>query len=500
VARGLGYLLGSWTCPSSNPAECDPCGKNSGADDSWGFLNGGGGWEHIACRTYDLTPAEFPGLWHDGMSINRTGVVTTIHLTDLGIEGTLASLGPAFCPLVHLRELDLDGSHLTGELPRWIADCFPHLKELDLSYSRLDGTLPEWVGQIGSGQLQQFKIEHNKITGRVPYAFGNMPALRILWLHHNDLEGQLPSSLANSHSLLSLDVRYNARLCGPLPQGLRIDWDWAWDHSTGVDTAWYGFCTKAAKENSACGVLASQGTRVGRACGSVAAQPGGQCGGPWEQCGGAPAPNLYKGTAVAYDYFKGPACCTAESKCVFKDAYYSQCIPNAQNTDDNANDGLTDLALLSKPTEVCSSANKQCGGAPGLYNGPTVCCDAALNCARLNYYYARCMTLEQAAAARASFGADLKAAQSVVTGWQAARTPPAQTATQVTQAPLSPTPPPSPSPPRPPPPQSPPPPVAKSPPPPPSPSPPPTKPPPWRQPPVASPPPRRPPPPSLFRG
>ena len=112
----------------------DPCGKNSGADDSWGYLNGGGGWEHIACRTYDMTPAEFPGLWHDGMSINRTGVVTTIHLTDLGIEGTLESMGPAFCPLVHLRELDLDGSHLTGELPRWIADCFPHLKELDLSY------------------------------------------------------------------------------------------------------------------------------------------------------------------------------------------------------------------------------------------------------------------------------------------------------------------------------------------------------------------------------
>jgi hypothetical protein len=167
---------------------------------------------------------------------------------------------------------------------------------------------------------------------------------------------------------------------------------------------------------------------------------------------------------------------------VFKDAYYSQCIPTAQNTDDHANDGSTDLALLAKPTEVCSAANKQCGGAPGLYNGPTVCCDAALGCARLNYYYARCMTQEQAAMARSSFGADLKAQQSVVTGWQAARMPPAQAA-QAAQAPPAVTS----SPPRPPPP-------------PPSPPPPPTKPPPWRQPPVASPPPRRPPPPSLFRG
>ena len=343
------------------------------------------------------------------------------------------------------------------------------------------------MGQIGSGQLEQFKVEHNQISGRVPYAFGNMPALRILWLHHNDMEGQLPSSLANSHSLLSLDVRYNARMCGPMPQGLRIDWDWHWDHSTGVGTAWYGFCAKAAKENSACGVLATQGTRIGRACGSVAEQPGGQCGGPWEQCGGAPAPNLYKGAAVAYDYFKGPTCCTAESKCVVKNAYNSQCIPTAQNTDDHANDGATDLALLAKPTEVCAAANKQCGGAPGLYNGPTVCCDGSLSCMRLNYYYMRCMTADQAAAARASFGADLSAQQSVVAGWQAARTPPAQSAAQA---------PPKASPP--PPPPSPPPPQVKQPPP--SPSPPPSKPPPWRQPPAPSSPPPRPPAQSLFRG
>lgn len=33
------------------------------------------------------------------------------------------------CPLTHLRELDLDGSHFTGQIPRWIGDCFPNLHE-----------------------------------------------------------------------------------------------------------------------------------------------------------------------------------------------------------------------------------------------------------------------------------------------------------------------------------------------------------------------------------
>lgn len=48
--RGAGSYLGSWTCPGNNPALCNPCGVNSGKDDSWGGLNGGGGWDHIACR------------------------------------------------------------------------------------------------------------------------------------------------------------------------------------------------------------------------------------------------------------------------------------------------------------------------------------------------------------------------------------------------------------------------------------------------------------------
>lgn len=90
--RGLGYLLKSWTCPDdNNPTTCNPCGKNSGKDDSWGYLNGGGAWEHIACRTYDITPQEFGPFFNPWTSnVNRSGFVTTIHLTDLGLPGAQA--------------------------------------------------------------------------------------------------------------------------------------------------------------------------------------------------------------------------------------------------------------------------------------------------------------------------------------------------------------------------------------------------------------------------
>jgi len=30
--------------------------------------------QHIACRTYDMTPAEFGGYWMPGMNVSRMGV------------------------------------------------------------------------------------------------------------------------------------------------------------------------------------------------------------------------------------------------------------------------------------------------------------------------------------------------------------------------------------------------------------------------------------------
>lgn len=58
-----------------------------------------------------MTAAEFPpGTLTAGTNLSRAGVVTNIHLTDLGIEGTLESLKAGLCPFTHLQELDLDGT------------------------------------------------------------------------------------------------------------------------------------------------------------------------------------------------------------------------------------------------------------------------------------------------------------------------------------------------------------------------------------------------------
>ena len=165
-------------------------------------------------------------------------------------------MGAVLCPFVHLRELDLDGAAFMGSVPGWLSSCFPKLKELDLSFNQLTGSLPQWIDKIGGGGLLQFKAEHNRLSGAIPLHLGSSN-LKVLWLFGNNLQGMLPQDLARSKSLISLDVRDNRDLCGPLPPGL---------HVNPVPEDWKGFCAKASSEDSACEVLTSRGTGLGSPC------------------------------------------------------------------------------------------------------------------------------------------------------------------------------------------------------------------------------------------
>ena len=138
-----------------------------------------------------------------------------------------------------------------------VSEGYPKLRELDLSYNALSGSIPPWVTSLAGGNIWQIKLEHNQLSGAVPLGLGLLPSLRVLWLSHNTLEGMLPLDLARSRSLISIDVRYNARMCGSLPPGL---------HTELIPSDWTGFCAKAYTEDSDCALLTSPGTGLGNAC------------------------------------------------------------------------------------------------------------------------------------------------------------------------------------------------------------------------------------------
>jgi hypothetical protein len=120
--------------------------------------------------------------------------------------------------------------------------------------------VPDWLPSMGS-HLMQFKAQQNSLSGTLPSGLGSMPKLKVLWLHHNPgLSGALPADLASNKSLISLDVRDNAKMCGVVPPGLKL---------ADVPVDWKGFCEHAFTEDGSDCKLLTQGTGIGKPCGSA---------------------------------------------------------------------------------------------------------------------------------------------------------------------------------------------------------------------------------------
>lgn len=218
--------VATWTCPtrpSRSEGACDPCGQ--GMD---------GNWKHINCR--GPCPSGCMGEGSQGL---QDGFVTTIHITDLGVEGPLPQ---EMCAFKKLRELDFDGANITGPLPRWIQTCFPELAELDMTFNGFTGPIPEWLVNIPN--LREFKMSNNRLSGTIPNNLGHHPELRRFTVANNTLTGVLPASFRNLADRLSwieisdndlegdlsvlgaahlviASVHNNKKLCGMVPSTVR---------------------------------------------------------------------------------------------------------------------------------------------------------------------------------------------------------------------------------------------------------------------------------------
>jgi Fungal cellulose binding domain len=95
-------------------------------------------------------------------------------------------------------------------------------------------------------------------------------------------------------------------------------------------------------------------------CTGLATASANVCGVTYSQCGGIE--------------FKGPACCSTVSKCVFVSDYYSQCMPVDFSDSD------------------CAKVFDQCGGEG--FTGPT-CCTFDSECSVDGKFYSQCLPLPE---------------------------------------------------------------------------------------------------------
>ncbi|XXG58592.1 hypothetical protein AAC387_Pa04g0869 [Persea americana] len=119
--------------------------------------------------------------------------------------------------LTHLRELELSGNNLGGELPSVIGLMHVNLSELHLENNLIQGAIPSNIAYLSN--LTLLNLSSNLLNGSIPSEISHLPKLERLCLSNNSLEGEIPASLGTLSHLGLLDLSRN-KLSGCIPTTL----------------------------------------------------------------------------------------------------------------------------------------------------------------------------------------------------------------------------------------------------------------------------------------
>ncbi len=143
------------------------------------------------------------------------GNLTSLKRFDLSINELSGGIPSSLGELSDLVTIDLQINQLTGAIPSTLGNL-TNLAYLRLGGNPLSGPIPSSIGRLD--KLERLFLSQAGLTGVIPSEFGGLVSLKELHMSHNNLSGAIPAGLGNLEHLVSLDLRDNAGLTGPLPR------------------------------------------------------------------------------------------------------------------------------------------------------------------------------------------------------------------------------------------------------------------------------------------
>ncbi|MEP7196323.1 MAG: leucine-rich repeat domain-containing protein [Saprospiraceae bacterium] len=193
-----------------------------------------------------------------GVSLNQSGCVTQLNLSNNGLKGSLpdeigllgslrqlflftnnisGSIPGSIGSLTELEEMNFEGNFFSGAIPAGIGSLSKlkllslasnflqfeipdnlfnliNLTRLSLAHNQLAGSIPSVIGQLK--QLQVLDLSENKFTGNIPESISTLTLLKDLFLNDNSLSGEPPGSMFNLIYMVNLWLNNN-KFTGAVP-------------------------------------------------------------------------------------------------------------------------------------------------------------------------------------------------------------------------------------------------------------------------------------------
>ncbi|CAL5023084.1 unnamed protein product [Urochloa decumbens] len=141
------------------------------------------------------------------------GVVTAITLSN---QSFIKPIPASLCFLKDLAILDLSYNNFSTSFPIILYNC-SNLNYLDLSNNLFVGNLPDDINRL-STQLEHLNLSGNSFTGSIPPSIGWFPGLKSLILDTNGFDGSYPAEgISNLTNLEILTLADNPFASAPVP-------------------------------------------------------------------------------------------------------------------------------------------------------------------------------------------------------------------------------------------------------------------------------------------
>ncbi|XP_034706367.1 receptor-like protein EIX1 [Vitis riparia] len=183
------------------------------------WLSGLSSLRHLNLGNIDFSKAV--AYWH--RAVSSLSSLLELRLPGCGLS-SLPDLSLPFGNVTSLSMLDLSNNGFNSSISHWLFN-FSSLAYLDLNSNNLQGSVPDVFGFLIS--LKYIDLSSNLfIGGHLPGNLGKLCNLRTLKLSFNSISGEITgfmdglSECVNGSSLESLDLGFNDKLGGFLPDSL----------------------------------------------------------------------------------------------------------------------------------------------------------------------------------------------------------------------------------------------------------------------------------------